>query len=64
MRRTLKVSWHVEEGSADEYTAQRLREVFSEFGGVEDIVVKAARARRVAALEEVRLLSLRQWMQL
>lgn len=46
MRRTLKVSWQVEEGSTGEYTAQRLREVFSEFGGVEDVVVKGRKSKK------------------
>ena len=37
--RTLKVSWTCLEGGAGDYSASRLKEIFEEFGVVEDLVV-------------------------
>uniref|UniRef100_A0A1J3IQ56 DnaJ-like protein subfamily C member 17 n=1 Tax=Noccaea caerulescens TaxID=107243 RepID=A0A1J3IQ56_NOCCA len=43
--RALKVSW---EKTGEGYTAERLREVFSEFGEVEDVVIKSTKTKRSA----------------
>jgi DnaJ family protein C protein 17 len=38
----LKVSW---EGGADYYNAAKLEEIFKQFGGVEDVVIKTRKSR-------------------
>ncbi|KAK6117828.1 hypothetical protein DH2020_048426 [Rehmannia glutinosa] len=40
--KVLKVSW---EKIGEDYTAQRLREIFEEFGAVEDVVIKSSRKK-------------------
>ena len=40
--KVLKVSW---EKSGEDYTAEKLREVFAKFGEVEDIVIKSSRKK-------------------
>ncbi|KAJ4715947.1 dnaJ-like subfamily C member 17-like [Melia azedarach] len=40
--KVLKVSW---EKVGEDYTAERLREIFSEFGKVEDIVIKSSKKK-------------------
>lgn len=40
--KVLKVSW---EKNSEDYTAQRLREIFEEFGGVEDVVIKSSKKK-------------------
>lgn len=40
--KVLKVSW---EKIGEDYTAQRLRELFSEFGEVEDVVIKSSKKK-------------------
>ncbi|OVA15963.1 RNA recognition motif domain [Macleaya cordata] len=41
--KVLKVSW---EGDSEDYTAQRLRELFMEFGDVEDVVIRSKGLKR------------------
>lgn len=43
--RVLKVSW---EKIGNDYTAERLRELFSKFGEVEDVVIKGSKKKRSA----------------
>lgn len=38
----MKVSW---EGGADYYNAAKLEEIFKQFGGVEDVVIKTRKSR-------------------
>ncbi|CAA3016291.1 dnaJ homolog subfamily C member 17-like [Olea europaea var. sylvestris] len=40
--KVLKVSW---EKTGEDYTAQRLREIFAEFGVVEDVVIKSSKKK-------------------
>ena len=40
--KVLKVSW---EKSGEDYTAEKLREVFAKFGEVEDVVIKSSRKK-------------------
>ncbi|XP_073292796.1 uncharacterized protein [Primulina huaijiensis] len=40
--KVLKVSW---ERIGEEYTSQRLREIFEKFGGVEDVVIKSSKKK-------------------
>lgn len=41
LARTLKVTWdRSREGALEDYAAEKLRKVFSEFGAVEDIIIK------------------------
>lgn len=40
--KVLKVSW---EKVGEDYTAERLREIFSEFGAVEDVVIKSSKKK-------------------
>lgn len=44
--RTLKVSWTCLDGGAGDYSASRLKEVFEEFGVVEDLVVRSGKSRK------------------
>lgn len=45
--RVLKVSW---ETIGEGYTAERLREVFSEFGDVEDVVIRSTKKKNCALI--------------
>lgn len=50
MRSTLKVSWTRIEGERDPYDSARLREVFEEFGPVQDVLVRAGKKKKGVAL--------------
>ncbi|KAL5706300.1 hypothetical protein ACHQM5_024488 [Ranunculus cassubicifolius] len=41
--KVLKVSW---DGTADDYTSTRLKELFEEFGEVEDVVIQSGRKKK------------------
>lgn len=44
--RTLKVSWTCLEGGAGDYSATQLKQIFEEFGVVEDLVVRSGKSRK------------------
>ncbi|KAF9596415.1 hypothetical protein IFM89_010679, partial [Coptis chinensis] len=45
--KVLKVSW---EGNEDAYIAERLKELFKEFGEVEDVVIRFNKKRRTSVI--------------
>lgn len=50
LTRTLKVSWMRGSGDDGGYTAPMLRQIFSEHGAVEDVVVKEGKKKKGSAL--------------
>lgn len=46
MQNTLKVTWTSTDGGSGGYTATRLKEIFEEFGAVEDVVIREAKSRK------------------
>lgn len=52
MRRTLKVTWQIQEGGGEGYTAGRLREMFEECGKVEDVVVRERKMKKARDVAE------------
>lgn len=60
--KVLKVSW---EKVGEDYTAERLREIFSEFGKVEDVVIKSSKKKGsalvVMATKDAAVSSLRMY---
>lgn len=44
--RTLKVSWTCLESGAGDYSATQLKQIFEEFGVVEDLVVRSGKSRK------------------